>query len=431
MGSFFRGQPLSLKVLGTNQGTSMDGIDIVHVHFTQETPADPLHMELLHHGEIAFPAKLKQKTMRVIKDNQTSPEEVAVLNIRLGEFVADALEQFASQEGFDIRKDVDLIGGQGQTLWHLPLPDLFPGRDVSRAHMDIAEISIIAAKTGVTTMGNFRVSDMALGRQGCPIFSALDSLLVNHPTKNRAVQNIGGIANFSISPAGDVQGHYDFDTGPGNVFIDAAVRYFTDGRQEYDKDGQMGAKGVVHQDIVDDVLSGPYFQHDIPKTTGRETFGDGLAEDICKQMEQHGASPEDCVATITRITAQALLDHYQRYAPKPLHEVFLGGGGSYNPNITNYLRDQMPETRFAMLDELGIPVGAKEALGFAFYTCEGFVGRPLMVPKRVESSRAGTIGHIQAGDNYFDLRRRMVQFWGEWLAEEVVATTKMRYKKVY
>lgn len=427
MGSLGERQALSLKVLGTNQGTSMDGIDIVHVHFTQATPADPLHMKLLHHGEIPFPAKLKQKTMRVIKDNQTSPEEISVLNIRTGEFVASALEQFASQEGFDMKDDVDLIGGQGQTLWHLPLPDLFPGRDVSRAHMDIAEISIIAAKTGITTMGNFRVSDMALGRQGCPIFSALDSLLVNHPTKNRAVQNIGGIANFAVSPAGDVEGHYDFDTGPGNVFIDAAVRYFTNGQHEYDKDGEMGAKGTVDQRIVDEVLAGPYFQHDIPKTTGRETFGDSMAEDICKRMERGGASPEDCVATITRITAQALLDHYRRYAPKPLDEVFLGGGGSYNPNIIDYLRQNMPETRFATIDELGIPIGAKEALGFALYTCEGFVGRPLMVPKQVESNRAGIIGHLQAGNNHFDLRKRVVSFWGDWPANELKPTTKMIY----
>lgn len=420
--------PLSLKVLGTNQGTSMDGIDIVHVLFTQTSPAEPLHMKLLHHGEIEFPAKLKQKMMRAIKENQTSPEEVSVLNIRLGEFVADALEQFASQEGFNLRDEVDLIGGQGQTLWHLPLPDLFPGRDVSRAHMDIAEISIIAAKTGITTMGNFRVSDMALGRQGCPIFSALDSLLVNHDKKNRAVQNIGGIANFSISPAADVEGHYDFDTGPGNVFIDAAVRYFTNGQQEYDKDGLMGAKGKVDQGVVDQALSDPYFQHDIPKTTGRETFGDSLAEDICKKMMDRGATPEDCVATITRVTAQSLLEHYQRYAPKPLHEVFMGGGGSYNPNIVNYLKQHMPETRFATIDELGIPVGAKEALGFALNTCEGFVGRPLMVPRKTESDRPGVIGHIQPGDNHFELRRRIVEFWGNWRADQVVPTTELVYE---
>lgn len=117
---------------------------------------------------------------------------------------------------------MDLIAGQGQTIWHLPLPEMFEG-DQIRAHLDMAEISIIAAKTGITALSNFRVSDMALGRQGCPLFVAWDGLCATHPTLNRAVQNIGGIANITMLPKGDVQQGYDFDTGPGNVFIDRQV----------------------------------------------------------------------------------------------------------------------------------------------------------------------------------------------------------------
>lgn len=276
-------QSSSLKVIGHNAGTSMDGIDLVHVHFTQDSPFANLNMQLLHYGEFPMPPKVKKRVMRLIKENKTTPEEMAIVNIQLGEVVAEAVNAFAKEQGFDVKSEVDIVAGQGQTIWHLPLPELFEG-DQMRAHLDMAEIAIIAANTGATTIGNFRVSDMAQGRQGCPLFAALDSLLLNHPTLNRAVQNIGGIANFSVLPKGDVEGCYDFDTGPGNVFIDAAVRYFSGGQQEYDKDGAMGAKGMVDQAIVDEVLAGPYFRHEIPKTTGRETFGDRMAEDICDRM---------------------------------------------------------------------------------------------------------------------------------------------------
>ena len=216
----WNGRPLSLKVIGTNAGTSMDGLDIVHMHFTQECPTSPLRMQLLHAGEIGFDGKLKKRVMRLIKENKTSPEEIAIVNIQLGQFAADAIIEFARDQGFSLQHDVDIIAGQGQTIWHLPLPELFQG-DQQRAHLDMAEISIIAAKTGVTTLSNFRVSDMALGRQGCPLFVAWDGLAATPPTKTRAVQNIGGIANITILPKGEVQQGYDFDTGPGNVFIDA------------------------------------------------------------------------------------------------------------------------------------------------------------------------------------------------------------------
>ncbi len=142
------------------------------------------------------------------------------MDVQLGEFAANAITRFAKEQGFSLQDDVDIIAGQGQTIWHLPLPEMFGG-DQIRAHLDMAEIAIIAAKTGITTLSQFRVSDLALGRQGCPLFVAWDGLCASHPTLNRAVQNIGGIANITICPKGDVTGGYDFDTGPGNVFIDA------------------------------------------------------------------------------------------------------------------------------------------------------------------------------------------------------------------
>ncbi|ERT00364.1 hypothetical protein HMPREF1624_03735 [Sporothrix schenckii ATCC 58251] len=411
-------------------GTSMDGVDLVHVHFLQAGPEAPLQMQLLHYGEYDMPPAVKQRVLRLIRENKTTPAELAVVNVQLGDVIADAAARFAKDQGFSLASDVDLIGGQGQTIWHLPLPELAAAEGVAdaiRAHLDMGEPAVVAAKTGVTTLGNFRVSDMALGRQGCPLFAALDSLLLGgHPTLNRAVQNIGGIANFSVLPRGDVEGCYDFDTGPGNVFIDAAVRYFTKGAQEYDRDGAMGARGRVDQAIVDRVLQGPYFVHDIPKTTGRETFGDRMAEDICDEMMKTGATPDDCVATITRITAQALADAYERWGPEGgVDEIYMGGGGSYNPNIVNYLRERLPNTRIALISEIGIPVGAKEALGFALLTLECVVGRPMIVPRRTESDKPGLVGQIQPGRNAHSIRQHVAQFWGDYPEDKIKCTTKM------
>jgi 1,6-anhydro-N-acetylmuramate kinase len=281
----------------------------------------------------------------------------------------------------------------------------------------MAEISIIAAKTGITSLSNFRVSDMALGRQGCPLFVAWDGLCATHATKNVAVQNIGGIANITMLPKGDPKLGYDFDTGPGNVYIDAAVRYFTNGERQYDKDGVMGAAGKADQAVVNEVLQHPYFLHDIPKTTGRETFGDDLSEELCKRMTANGASPEDCVATITRITAQSIADAYKRFGPPDgIDEIYLGGGGSYNPNIINYLREQLPETRIQFLDVLGVPCGSREAMSFSLKGLECIVGRSLIVPKHVESDKAGIIGHIQPGEglHYHRLMKHVQDFWGDW-----------------
>lgn len=141
----------------------MDGVDLVLVHFTQDSPLGPLNMQLLHYSEYSMPQPLKRRVLRLIKENRTTPEEMAIVNIQLGEVIADAVHSFAKTSGFDVSKDVDLIAGQGQTIWHLPLPELFEGDQV-RAHLDMAEIAIIAARTGATALGNFRVSDMALGR---------------------------------------------------------------------------------------------------------------------------------------------------------------------------------------------------------------------------------------------------------------------------
>jgi 1,6-anhydro-N-acetylmuramate kinase len=183
----------------------------------------------------------------------------------------------------------------------------------------------------------------------------------------------------------------------------------------------MAKAGKVNQTVVDEILAAPYFKHDIPKTTGRETFGDNTSQEICERMLAEGATPEDCVATITRVTAQALAEAYDRWSPEGgIDEIYLGGGGSYNPAIIDYLRERYPATKIQFLDVLGVPSGAREAADFAFKGLERVVGRALMPPARTESDRAGITGHLQPGSSlqYHKLRKHVQDFWGEYPIEK-------------
>ncbi len=377
-----------MKAIGLMSGTSADGVDAAIV----EILAPDARVSLLGYLEVPFPANVRREILSLCEDGRV--DAICRMDAALGEWFAEAALRVCEQA--DVRaEDVGVIGSHGQTIHHLPARVPCAGKRV-RSTLQIGNPSVIAARTGITTVSDFRSRDMAVGGQGAPLVSLMDYLLFRSADVGRAMLNMGGIANVNVLPAGcGISDVFAFDTGPGNMVIDGVVQAITHGKLTCDRDGTLAAQGRVCQVLLDALMAHPFFDLKPPKSTGREDFG----ATVVRQILDWGGKPEDLVRTATQWTVAGIVHALERFVlPRcEIHEVIASGGGTQNPVVMTLLDRALRPVALRRLDDLGMASEAKEAIAFAMLAYQTMTGRPGNVPGVTGASKQVVLGSITPG----------------------------------
>ncbi len=394
-----------MYVIGLISGTSADGIDAALCEINGAPPHISARIvEAITHP---YPSGFQDRVLRAGLPEESHVDELSELNVHVGELFAEAVLALLKEASLT-PADVDLIGSHGQTVWHMVQPD-----GSATSTLQLGEGSVIAERTGITTIGNFRPRDIAAGGQGAPLTSYADWLLLRHPDRWRAVQNIGGIGNVTfLPPLSDTTSQpLAFDTGPGNSLIDVVTTLITGGAQHYDADGALAARGAVDRAWLESLMAHPYYTRQPPKTTGRELFGAAMGAALLEAGRTRGLDDTGIVATLTALTAATIADSYRRFAPAPVAEMIVGGGGRRNPVMMRMIRERMPELAVRTHEDIGIDSDNKEALVFALLAHETWHARTGNLPSLTGASHPVVMGQITPGENYVQLCRQT------WAAE--------------
>ena len=392
-----------MLVIGLMSGTSADGVDVA-ICAIRGHPGD-MAVELISGAAYEYDEPMRRRILDCCDPASSPVDQIAALHVDLAEVFADCA--LAAMRAARVKAEqVDLIGSHGQTLWHSVLPT-----GAVKASLQIVEGAVLAERTGLTVISNFRARDIAAGGQGAPLTSYVDWLLLRHPTHWRAAQNIGGMGNVTFLPplSDESTQPIAFDTGPGNALLDVAAARFSGGAMNYDRDGFYARQGRISEEWLDELLRHPYYARGYPKTTGRETFGTAAALALIDDAQSRGLEAADIIATLTALTAANIADAYRRFAPAPIREVILGGGGRRNPVLVGMLRQLLAPAAVMSHEDIGLDSDFKEALVFAVLAHETWRGRPATLPAFTGARRASVLGSITPGANYARLSRAS---WG-------------------
>jgi anhydro-N-acetylmuramic acid kinase len=395
----------SMVVAGVMSGTSADGVDVAVCRISPARIVGEMpRVKLLGHVGVAYPKAVRAAVLEAMDAQAIAVSELARLNWRLGEVYADAVEKAQASVGVK----VGLVGCHGQTVYHQGAAEKYLGK-ATRATWQMGEASVIAERLRVPVVSDFRPADLAAGGQGAPLVPMLDYCMFRSAKVSRVLQNLGGIGNLTAIPAGaGVDGVMAFDTGPGNMVIDACMRRLYE--REFDRGGTVARTGRVLQDVVAAMMKEEYFSALPPKSCGREQFGEVFVSRfiaMCRKAGGREDRDEDVIATATALTATSIVDaygkfvqaHVGRVAPRAGVEFVVAGGGTKNNTLMGMLEERLTPlgVKVRSMEELGVPAQAKEGVAFALMAWLSWFGMVGNVPSATGATRAVVLGKICRG----------------------------------
>lgn len=376
----------SRLVVGLMSGTSADGVDAVLTEirgFGTETQVRQLGFWFE-----PFDRETRERILEICKGDVGGSRELCLMSTHLGKLYADAVRKLLEKTGVS---RVDLIGTHGQTVFHIPEEVSYLRADL-RGTLQIGDPSYLNEEFECPVVSDFRIRDMAAGGLGAPLVPYTEFLLYRSATEDVALQNIGGIGNLTLLPAGcSLEQVTAFDTGPGNMIMDAIVSRMTKGRQSYDDGGRLAAQGHVILEMLTWMLNDPYLKRKPPKTTGREYYGDQYVENLLKMGN---FDLKDILTTATRFTAETIACSLRRFSARMPAKLIIGGGGSRNPTLLAFLQEALPETRVLTQEDLGLDSDAKEAVAFAILANEALFGVNNNTPAATGAKHPVVMGRI-------------------------------------
>ena len=377
-----------MYIAGVMSGTSLVGIDVALVRI--EGSGVDSKVKLIHFTTVPFCNDIKSEIQQALSIENSNVQLICSLNFKLGLCFANAVKEVCKEANFSLEQ-LDLIGSHGQTIYHQPKPE----GNMIASTLQIGEPAVIAYDTNTTVISNFRTMDMAAGGQGAPLVPYSEVILYRDPSKNRLLQNIGGIGNVTVIPSQKSdQNVIAFDTGPGNMIIDEVCQRLF--QLPYDQNGEIAEQGEVVDEILTYCMNHPFLKMNPPKSTGREQFGEEFVSQLLKRYEKY--SKENILTTVTMFTASSIVYHYKEFILPyyEIAEVILGGGGSYNDTLVEMIRYGLKDEKCTIFiqEDIGYSSEAKEAIAFAILANETYHRNPSNVPSATGAKKSVVLGNV-------------------------------------